>query len=91
MRARVCVDFDDTIFDGKGLLPGCVEALTKLREKYWITIFSARKTHPERVHMKEVLDRNRVPYDEILEGKPEAVAYIDDKGIKFEGWDKVSL
>jgi hypothetical protein len=91
LKPRICVDFDDTIFDGKGLLPGCVEVLTKLRESYTIAIFSARSTYAEIRQMREFLYANNVPHDEILPPKPEAVAYIDDKGIRFEGWDMVSL
>jgi ribonucleotide monophosphatase NagD (HAD superfamily) len=86
----VAVDFDGTIFDGFNVFPGCVEKLTELRERYWIAIFSARQTDTERIQMKAILDSNGVPYDEILERKPNAVAFIDDKGIRFEGsWDKV--
>ena len=40
-KPRLCVDFDDTIFDGKGLLPGCIDSLSRLRQSYSIAIFSA--------------------------------------------------
>lgn len=91
-RPTLCVDFDGTIYSGDSLrpmLPGCVEALTHLKQTYRIGIFSARLTPRERQDMKSILDGNNVPYDEILERKPQAVAYLDDKGFKFESWDKV--
>ena len=91
MKPRACVDFDGTIFDGTGIFPGCVEVLTELRKTHSIAIFSARPTHAERQQMMEILNRNAVPHDEILPPKPEAAIYIDDKGMKFEGWDKIRL
>ncbi|MFZ1973853.1 MAG: hypothetical protein WAU89_13465 [Candidatus Acidiferrales bacterium] len=88
-RLTLCVDFDGVIFDGLRIFPGCVEALARLQKIYRISIYSARLTAAERQQMKSILDNGKVPYDEILERKPEAVAYIDDKAVKFEGWDKI--
>ncbi len=88
-KPRICVDFDGTIFDGIGIFPGCAAALSELRKTYSVAIFSARPTDAERRQMVDIMTTNSVPYDEILPPKPEAVAYIDDKGIRFEGWDKV--
>lgn len=89
VKPRICVDFDDTIFDGDGLKEGCIEALTQLRERFTIAIFSARLTDSERAAMVNFLTANSVPYDEVLERKPEAVAYIDDKAVRFTSWDKI--
>ena len=41
--------------------------------------------------MVSLLNQFTVPYDEVLDRKPDAVVYIDDKGFKFESWDKVPL
>ena len=94
MKPLLCVDFDNTITpDCKTVFPGCIEALTKFRETYSVAIFSARKTDAERTQMKSLLDSLGVPYDQILERKPDAVAFIDDKGIHFDeakGWDGIS-
>lgn len=89
MKERICVDFDNTIFDGRGIFPDCIEVLTELRKTYSIAIFSARPTDAERKHMIAVLDEHGVPYDEILPVKPNAAMYIDDKAIRFDGWDKL--
>lgn len=89
-KPRLCVDFDNTIWDGNQIFPDCIETLTRLRKYHTIAIFSARPTEAERKQMKDILDANGVPYDEILPPKPDAVAYIDDKGIRFSGdWKKV--
>lgn len=92
MRPRYCVDFDGTITaDCKTVMAGCVERLAELRKSYSIAIFSARATDAERQQMIEILNANHVPYDEILPPKPQAEFYLDDKGVRFEGWDKVTL
>lgn len=89
-KPRLCVDFDNTIWDGQKVFDGCIEALTRLRKYHTIAIFSARATDAERAQMKGILDTHGVPHDEILPPKPDAVAYIDDKGIRFTGdWTKV--
>ena len=88
-KPLICVDFDATIFDGYDVLPGCVEALTELRKSYRVMIFSARPTDGEREHMRRMLDKFNVPYDIIGPVKPNAVAFIDDKGVHFETWSTV--
>ena len=91
MKPRICVDFDGTIFDGKGIFPGCIEALSAMRQTFWVAIYSARQTGLERAQMTQILEAHGVPFDEILPPKPEAMFYIDDKGRRFEGWDKLVL
>ncbi len=90
-KSRICVDFDGTIYDGVGIMPGCVDALTKLSKIYAIAVFSARATDPERNQMADILKRFGVPHDEILPPKPEADFYIDDKAFRFESWETISL
>jgi hypothetical protein len=90
-KPRICVDFDNTIFDGVGILPGCVEGLRELQKTYSVAIFTARATDAERRQMAEILHTNNIPHDEILPPKPEAAFYLDDKGRQFQGWDKVKL
>jgi hypothetical protein len=92
MKLRICIDFDGTITpDCKTVFPGCVEALTELRKTYSIAIFSARPTDAERRQMVDILINNGVPYDEILPPKPQAVLYLDDKGLRFENWEKLGI
>lgn len=48
---------------------------------------------PHVIAMKEWLDANEIPYDEIDDGsrgKPWADYYIDDKGVRFTNWVVVS-
>jgi hypothetical protein len=90
-KARLCVDFDGTIFDGENIFPNCITVLTELRRTYRIAIFSARATDAERQQMIEILNESGVPYDEVLPPKPDAVAFIDDKGVRFQSWNTISI
>lgn len=36
------------------------------------------------------LDKNDIQYDEIFFGKPNADITIDDRAIRFDGWEKLS-
>jgi hypothetical protein len=87
--------------------PGAKEAMIRLKELgYYIVIFSCRasrycpdlfscmgKYAPEFLAMKDWLDANEIPYDEIddgTKGKPFAEFYIDDKGVRYDNnWDEV--
>jgi len=93
------VDFDDTIvekaeFPAIGAeKPGAREAIERLRQAGWkIIIFSVRGNTPENLEiMKEWLDDNSFPYDEISAGeKPKALFYVDDRAVEFKNnWDEV--
>jgi hypothetical protein len=90
MRELLAVDFDGTITpDGVSVFPGCVETLSRLIQRFEIGIFSARITDSEREQMKQTLDKNGVPYDRILERKPNAFRFIDDRGVTFKSWPQV--
>lgn len=91
MKRRICVDFDGTIFDGVGIFPGCVARLTELQLTHVVAIHSARATDAERQQMIEILAQHNVPHDEVLPPKPDADIYIDDKGHRFDGWDKIKI
>ena len=39
----------------------------------------------------EWLDIHGVEYDEIYFGKPNAQLYIDDRALRFEGWEQVTI
>ena len=88
--------YDGTVYDEP--IEGALEAIKKLSKKYDIVIFTAKakpdrplvngktgaeliwdwlKTHNVQQYIKKVTSE-----------KPRAVFYIDDKGIRFESWDK---
>jgi hypothetical protein len=96
----IAVDFDDTIvvrvFGTLVPAKDCVEGLHMLREQgYRIVIHSARswdkwQDKVERENeMVNLLDHWEIPYDEIYtgKGKPPAMAYVDDRGLRFsDNW-----
>jgi hypothetical protein len=87
----LAVDFDGTIYDGENIFAGCIDALSEFRKEYRVGIFSARQGKC-REWMIEYLNSHCIPYDLVLEPKPDAVAFIDDKGLRFSGkWNKVKL
>ena len=88
--------YDGTIYDEP--MEGAKESLKKLSEKYDVVIFTA-KAKPDRglVNGKtgtqlvwEWLKKNKMDkfVTKVTAEKPRAVQYIDDKGIKFESWEK---
>ena len=96
----IAVDFDDTIvvrvFGTLVPAKDCIEALQVLRDQgYRIIIHSARSWEQwqDRIEreneMVNLLNRWEIPYDEVYagKGKPPAMAYIDDRGLRFaDNW-----
>lgn len=89
-KPLVCIDFDGVLNDYEGWRgpnymyrprPGVKEFLEKLGENYTIGIFSTRV--PSR--LREWFELYHLPYDKIVTKKLPALAYIDDRALKFEG------
>ena len=98
-RKTVAVDLDGVlaVYDGwKGEniigdpMPGAREFLQKLKKKYDVVIFTSRARNVawDWVHKhdlaKYVDEINYCPVN-IRFGKPVAVAYVDDRAVKFDG------
>jgi len=101
------IDFDGVLaqYDGwKGEfvlgdpMPGAKEALESLKkEGYLILVWTTRGNSP---HLREWFEKHQIPYDFINSapvckhqnpGKPPCIAWIDDRGIRFEGDWKATL
>ena len=84
-------------------LPGAAEMLRQLRKAgHEVIILTARHMKTcegnaglvlQRVGKITLdwLDRHGIEYDEIHFGKPNAEVYIDDRAIRFDSWEKISL
>lgn len=93
----ICFDFDGVIHEYKnpwtthteikdGPVPGTRDAINVLKEYFKIVIYSARSKDAWGIEaMKEWLARYDIYYDEIVEHKPPAIAYVDDRAVRFEG------
>jgi len=89
--------FDGTVYDVP--VPGSIEAIKKISKKYDIVVFSAKartdrmlingKTGVELI--KDWLQKHGILkyVKEVTAEKPRAVAYIDDKAIRFTTWENV--
>ena len=87
--------YDGTVYDSP--IPGSIEAIKLLSKKYTIILFTA-KAKPDRplVNGKNGVELiwewlRKYNLDlyikEVTYEKPRAVAYIDDRAIRFEDWD----
>lgn len=84
-------------------VPGAVQRLKELRAAgHYIVIQTARhmKSCDSNVGlvMKRLgkvtldwLEANGVEYDEIFFGKPNGEVYIDDRGLRFENWQDITM
>lgn len=82
--AIVAIDWDHTLMNGTEWLPGAQDALKQLRELgHTIVIHSCNNPS----WIKRNLFEAGIVVDEIWDskGKPVAHAYIDDRGIRFNG------
>ncbi len=87
--------YDGTVYDSP--IPGSIEAIRELSKKYTIVLFTA-KVKPDRPLVNGKTGEELIwgwlkQYNisqhikEITCEKPRAVAYIDDRAIRFEDWD----
>lgn len=70
------------------IIPGAKEALEKLKKlNHTILIYSKRDV--SLIMDTEVwLQKNKIPYDQILLGKPRYDILLDDKAFKFTNWNE---
>lgn len=98
VKKTVAVDFDGvihlysknyhdgTIYDPP--VPGSLAGLSYIeRLGFQIVIFTAR---PNRREIRHWLKKNGFPPYKVTNRKPPAILYIDDKGMRFESWEKVT-
>ena len=89
-KPLVCVDFDGVLNDYEGWRgpnymysprPGAKEFLQELQKEYTVAIFSTRPPY----NIREWFELYNMPYDKIVTEKVPAVAYIDDRALRFDG------
>lgn len=65
---------------------GAKEVLQRLSKKFRIIIFTAR-IEMEREVTEKWLRENEIPYNTLIMGKPRALLYVDDFGLRFTSWE----
>jgi hypothetical protein len=82
-RGVIAIDFDDTL-----TAPGGIEALVTLRERgYGLVIHTANADHDGiRSWLRERWPAVAGPIPPVTDVKPQAVAFIDDKAVRFTDW-----
>jgi capsule biosynthesis phosphatase len=83
-------------------LPGAVEKINALKQAgHYLILCTARHMATCNSNLGLVMARqgktlldwlatHNIPYDEIWFGKPHADVYLDDNGVRFNGWDAVA-
>lgn len=96
MKKTIVFDFDGVIHrysegwkDGSIYdipTPGIKAVIDKLRKDYKVVVVSTRcRTEEGRIAVRNWLFKNFIQVDDILDIKPPAIIYIDDRGLKFDG------
>lgn len=97
MKKLIAVDFDGvihnyrygwhdgTLYDGP--VPKALEKILLLIQNgFEIVIFTTRTNHGT---IKKWLKKNEFPDLKVTSTKPQALAYIDDRGIRFTNWEDI--
>jgi hypothetical protein len=101
-RRTLCLDFDGVIHSytsgwcGEDVIPdppihGTRAAIERLRKTFRVLVHSARcRTAEGRTAIENWLKHHHIEVDEVVEHKPPAFAYVDDRAIPFTGgWENV--
>lgn len=90
---------DGTVYDEP--VDGSIEAIKEISKKYNIIVYTA-KAKPDRPSVNGI-DGTQMVWDwlskygikdcvkEVTSEKPRAIAYIDDKAIRFESWKQAKI
>ena len=70
-------------------LQGARETLKKLKDHgHTIIIYSARSWNEFEMTIKWLND-NKIPYDQVILGKPIGDYWIDDRAVNFQSWKQI--
>jgi len=92
----ICLDFDgvvhlngrfvaSTIIEGEPV-PGVTHAIERLREQYKVVVHSCRCAADGGVDaIKDWLKLHGIEVDDVVDHKPMAEVYVDDRAVAFDG------
>lgn len=97
----IAIDFDGVIHDHKNPVPGrkmgppmegAKEGITRLRKTHRIVIWTVwGGTLNGRQTIADWMEYYKIPFDSITNEKPSAVAYVDDKAVRFISWKELQI
>lgn len=64
------------------------ESMELLRRKGYKLLLCTSRIRSQKEDTLAWLDKNKIPFDDIVFGKPRGILYIDDRGYRFESWKK---
>ena len=70
-------------------IPGAVETLSRLKAAGNIIIIYSSRTWAEYEMTIAWLSKNKIPFDQLILGKPQGDFWIDDRAIQFKDWNSV--
>ncbi len=94
---KIIVDLDGTICTEEKQFsrslakvnPGAKKALRLLKEKGFNLIIYSARTWAEYELTIDWLNKNDIPFDQLILGKPQGDYWIDDRAIKYKSWDSI--
>ncbi len=72
----------------RAVVEGAQDAIRRLKQKGYSIILCTSRFRSQKDTTIEWLERNNIPFDDIVFGKPRGILYIDDRGYRFKGWDR---
>lgn len=79
-------------------MPNVKKVLSEMKQcEYKLVIFTVRlnpdmpgDVEAKKKEIERWLLKHEIPYDDLTNNKPSAVAYIDDRAIRFTNWEDIS-
>lgn len=94
-RETVCIDLDGILRSGGPYRPGqpdappvggAIDAIAALAGRYRVVVLTARPTSDAIEWIRAAAALEYV--DDVTRERPEAVAYIDERAVRFDGWER---
>jgi len=82
----LAIEQDNLLLEERVPVEGAQESIRRLKQKGYIIILCTSRFHWQKAATIEWLERNNIPFDDIIFGKPRGILYIDDRGYRFRGW-----
>ena len=94
---KIVIDLDGTICTEEKQFsrslakvnPGAKKALNLLKKRGFTLIIYSARTWAEYELTIDWLNKNKIPFDQLILGKPQGNYWVDDRAIKYKSWENV--